>query len=163
MIHASNAVCAGNEEQLIDCDLAYRGQFFCSHSEDAGVICPPREPQSCSDGDVRLRDSTTNPGPFRGRVEVCLYGNWGTVCDDGWDYNEAEVVCRQLGHVDNGDPVAVHLARFGRGSGLILLDDVLCQGSESTLLECRARAFGLHNCNPIEDASVFCPCKFLQK
>jgi len=141
VIHASNAVCVGDEEQLTDCELAYRGQFFCSHSEDAGVICPPRVPQTCSDGEVRLRDSSVNLAPFQGRVELCLHGNWGTVCDDGWEYKEAEVVCRQLGLVDNGDPVAVHLGRFGQGSGLILLDDLLC------------------HCNPSEDASVFCPCK----
>ena len=43
--------------------------------------------------DVRL---VNNESPTEGRVEVCLNGEWGTVCDDGWGTAEAEVVCRQL-------------------------------------------------------------------
>ena len=48
------------------------------------------------DGDIRLIDNGTNIAS--GRVEVCLDGLWGTVCDDGWDSNDATTVCRQLGY-----------------------------------------------------------------
>ncbi len=49
---------------------------------------------SCINGDVRLVNGT---GPHSGRVEVCFNGRWGSICDDDWGRDDAEVVCNQLG------------------------------------------------------------------
>jgi hypothetical protein len=50
---------------------------------------------SCMYGQLRLMGSSLS---YEGRVEICIDGNWGIVCDDSWGRLDAVVVCRQLGH-----------------------------------------------------------------
>ncbi|XP_061172607.1 deleted in malignant brain tumors 1 protein-like [Saccostrea echinata] len=95
-----------------------------------------------------------NGSSFReGRVEVYKDGVWGTVCDDSWDYKDANVICKQLFGL-TGSPYSG--ARFGRGVGVIHMDDVNCYGTESSLLHCTHTNHLNHNCNHGEDAGVMC-------
>ena len=91
-----------------------------------------------------------------GRVEVYYNGEWGTVCDDGWDDTDAGVVCRQLGFGSSG--TAIGSAGFGRGSGAIWMDSVLCIGNELTLARCYHAGVGVTgSCSHGNDAGVRCP------
>ena len=59
------------------------------------ILYPITAPENaCPHGDVRLVGGTN---PYAGRVEICFYGIWGTVCDNSWGNSDATIVCRQLG------------------------------------------------------------------
>ena len=75
-----------------------------------------------------------------GRVEVLHDGSWGTVCDDRWDLRDARVICRMLGF--DGALEAPISARFGQGSGRVLLRYVICDGTEDNLADCAHPGIG---------------------
>lgn len=92
----------------------------------------------------------------RGRVEIFIRGQWGTVCDDLFTSKAGTVVCRQLGF--STALAVMKRAALGEAdsSVSILLDDVQCEGQEKTLLECKRSTVGKHNCSHGEDVGVIC-------
>ena len=75
------------------------------------------------------------------------------MCDDLWDDNDATVICKQLGYIGGSARISAY---FGEGNGLILLDNVNCGGSESSIFRCRHNIFSEHDCDHHEDAGVVC-------
>ena len=105
------------------------------------TACPP----------IRLIAGANN---FEGRIEVYYQNQWGTVCDDFWDLNDANVACRQLGL--GAATAALSFSTFGQGSGNIWLDNLRCGGTEDCLGNCTHNGWGVHNCAHFEDAGVRC-------
>ena len=98
-------------------------------------------------GELRLVGGvmTTEDGRLcEGRLEIYYNGAWGTICDDYWNEEEADVACRQLGFAGGSvvDPSRFiagstrEAGYFPQGTGPIWLDDVQCTGNESGLLQC---------------------------
>ena len=99
--------------------------------------------------------------PHNGRVEIYTNSTggldnaqWGTICDDEWDFYDARVVCRHLGYPDA--VAALRSAHYGEGTVPILLSNVSCAGHESSLISCGHNGIGIHNCQHTKDAAVEC-------
>ena len=100
VVWLDNVACVGNESRLIDCPANPLGDHDCNHIEDAGVQCVTI---SCTQGDIRLQGGNATSG----RVEICNNNIWGTVCDDSWDTQDAQVACKQLGLPSDGKDMSV--------------------------------------------------------
>ena len=134
-------------------------------------------------GDIRLVGGTT---AYEGRVEICWNRIWGTVCHDFWSLFDATVACRQLGFPTTSKNLCtsykntcscrhfmamIHQwsffcylagvkvyknAHFGQGIGPIHLDNLICNSTETKLVDCRHNGIGVHNCIHSEDAGLRC-------
>jgi hypothetical protein len=109
---------------------------------------------------IRLVSTTQTATTITGRVEVYTLNQWGTVCDDGWEsptsvtsINNVSVTCRMLGYNPVGGTFVTPTGSLP-GVDPILMDNVVCSGSESSLLACAYLTS--HNCNHSEDVVVTC-------
>ena len=103
------------------------------------------------DIDIRLVDSFNNS---YGRVEIGFKGAWGSVCSDGWDIADAQVVCCQLGFTTA--LAATASSAWGGGSGRVWLSDVNCNGHEKNIQECVSFKWQEYSCSSGEYAVAIC-------
>ncbi|XP_058272794.1 antigen WC1.1-like [Hemibagrus wyckioides] len=141
--------CSGSEAHLGNCSRPQAEPVNCSSGEQLYITCSGKhnkDPRS-----IRLVGSG---GDCAGRLEVFHSGSWGTVCDDSWDIEDAQVVCRQL---QCGVALSTHIpAWFGPGTGSIWLNEVECEGNETSLWNCRFQLCEEGECGHHEDVGVVC-------
>lgn len=116
-MNAGTLNCQRSDQTVDQCSQSGAGNGTCEQSDVAGVICQGNHyndivlsqfhafyvfsfffaaqgsSTECTHGQIRLA-GTSN---LIGRVDICLAGQWGSVCADNWNTAEASVACRQLG------------------------------------------------------------------
>lgn len=139
------------EEKL---EITGEGNQVFKRPRERGKGHGPKRGRRLRAGSVRL--VSTDGLSDRGRVEIFIRGQWGTVCDDLFTTKAGTVVCRQLGFTTA--LAVMKRAALGEAdsSVRILLDDVECEGEERSLLHCKRARVGKHNCSHREDVGVIC-------
>ncbi|XP_051814199.1 CD5 antigen-like [Acanthochromis polyacanthus] len=105
-----------------NCSASSLIECFTKHQTSSGVI-----EVTCSDS-VRLENETHL---CSGRLQVKRNQVWSSVCSDGFDLQDAEVVCRELGC---GSPSGFEQELYGEAPEWI--PEFRCGGNESALLHC---------------------------
>ncbi|XP_026174460.1 scavenger receptor cysteine-rich type 1 protein M130-like [Mastacembelus armatus] len=134
--------CSGRESSLTQC--TFREYVRNAHDRigEATVECS---------GNVKLVDG---PSHCAGRVEFYDKGRWGTVCGDAWDTNDATVVCRQL-NCGRSHKITT-MTEYGSSREQVWIEQIECNGMESTLSQCPQRPFRDKTCNATSFAGVLC-------
>ncbi|XP_071360716.1 CD5 antigen-like [Trachinotus anak] len=97
---------------------------------------------TCSES-VRLVNGTTL---CSGRVEVRAEESWSTVCDGDFDWQDAEVVCRELGC---GAPLNLQRLVYENIQAPEWTKEFRCRENESTLLDCDSYESARNTCSPV--------------
>ncbi|XP_078088580.1 scavenger receptor cysteine-rich domain-containing protein DMBT1-like [Mustelus asterias] len=136
--------CDGTESTLDQCTAKLWVGNNCSHRKEAGVTCSGPVPVKLVNGSNMCS----------GRVEVYRNSIWGTVCDNSWDINAANVVCRVL---NCGTALSAERgASYGNGTGDIWWYNVSCDGKETNLDQCSDNPQVGTACTHTQDAGVSC-------
>uniref|UniRef100_A0A671TTQ9 SRCR domain-containing protein n=1 Tax=Sparus aurata TaxID=8175 RepID=A0A671TTQ9_SPAAU len=88
-----------------------------------------------------------------GRLEVKSNQRWSSVCEDDFDQQDAEVVCRELGC---GAPSVLQGALYGEVEAPMWTKEFQCGGHESALLDCRTLGSDRNTCSPGKAVGLTC-------
>ena len=108
-----------------------------------------------ADFGLKLVDGRTD---YEGRLQVELNGEWGTVCNRGWNLLNSKIVCQQMGLI-----VDPNYYLFGtlfkedpRESEPILMSEVDCDPLNTLIFECQFTPRKDHTCTHEDDVWLKC-------
>ena len=152
-------------------------EFHCHSGECIGIdnLCDG-SPNQCKDGSDELplycnsqpQVRLTPPGGNSGLLEVRHKGVWGTVCEDHFGQNEADVFCKMLGFEKAKDGedawgmVDSITARDGAWPIWInFKEENSCEGNETSIEDCHDSSLWNHDysCRHMEDILLNCKVK----
>lgn len=124
--------CSGDEVSINQCHHeSPAGNENCGYdANDAGVLCYRGE-------GIKYR-LTGLASRSKGRVEVGVDGDYGTICAVNWKAANSRVLCRSLGYVDG---IPSRETNEDLPSLPTKLSFFMCEGSESSLLSCLNSGF----------------------
>ncbi|KAK7076826.1 DNA replication complex GINS protein PSF3 [Halocaridina rubra] len=115
-------------------------------------------------GQIRLAGGR---GLHEGNIEIEVNGEWGFVCDDGFGFVEADLVCRSFGY--EGAEKFTRNNHFGKNTKEYLRSPVkfwtsgaACARGFDSFRECVVSTVGLADCGSTEVAGVVCRTPFSQ-
>ena len=125
----------------------------------------------CTEDTVRLVNGSTEQ---EGRIEVCVNGVWGSICDQGWDTDDGDVVCQQLGYTRQGpiiinpnyyyyyyclyqtEPTIFNNSYYGDGNYPIVYSNINCRGWENAITDCNKDNYLEYTCPSGHVAGLRC-------
>lgn len=89
-----------------------------------------------------------------------INGQWGGVCDDNFDIDDANVICKMLGFPSAitalTDSIADDLYGTAPSGNDFILADLGCNGNETSVFDCSHSGEWTNDCEAYEIAGVQC-------
>lgn len=160
-IHYTYTYCYGWETSLTSCSADYYSWYSCTHHDDLALQCGHVSEYYNPDIEkptIRLLqtpDTIEDYGEGAGLVQVFLDNQWGTVCGDNWNSLATVVACRELGFYYGDEEGRWGIDMYSVATdNSIMMDEVVCDGSEDSLVECSFNSF--NDCSYYDDVAVRC-------
>ncbi|KAK7482045.1 hypothetical protein BaRGS_00026737, partial [Batillaria attramentaria] len=134
--------CTGSETRMQDCPV--RHSNWTDYCSGPAVV-------RCSVESTGVEEMSVKLAADNSQLLVYTGGQWGTLCADRWTNNEADVVCRQLGHL-HGYTATSRLDHAYPH----LLHEISCDVNDTSLKECTYQDVRTDVCQRVRPAAVSC-------